>query len=277
MKRFRSISVAARSALLASVFATCGAAATASTPVTSDTLHQVSTIGALMEGVYDGVLPCAEIAARGTVGLGTFHRLEGEMIVLDGKVYQARVDGRVLEVDGAQTTPFAMVTPFEVDASAALGNVASFDDLKAGIQTLIDNRNLFCAVRVDGEFDKVKVRSVAGQEKPYPRLADVARDQAVFEYGPTSGTLVGFWTPPYTGTMGVAGFHLHFLSHDRTQGGHLLDCALTSGTASVDQTAHVNLMLPETRAFADAPLAPREDVKYEVHAVESDPAKAGTK
>lgn len=267
----------ARAALAPCLVAVCVTTAPAATPVTSDTLHQLSTIGALMEGVYDGVLPCAEIAKRGTVGLGTFHRLDGEMIVLDGTVYQARVDGRVLEVEGTRTTPFAMVTPFEADASFAVSKETGLDDLKSSLSSVIDNPNLFYAVRVDGDFAKVKVRSVAAQEKPYPRLADVARDQAVFEYGPTSGTLVGFWTPPYTGTMGVAGFHLHFLSNDRTQGGHLLDCTLTDGTAAVDQTAHVSLMLPETREFAEAPLAPRDEVKYEVHAVESDPAKAGRK
>ena len=60
-----------------------------------DELFQVSTIGALMAGAYDGRTTCGRLTARGDFGLGTFNALDGEMVVLDGVVYQARVDGPV--------------------------------------------------------------------------------------------------------------------------------------------------------------------------------------
>jgi alpha-acetolactate decarboxylase len=35
----------------------------------------------------------------------------------------------------------------------------------------------------------------------------------VFELGPGSGTLAGFWSPSYLGSaLTVPGFHLHYLS-----------------------------------------------------------------
>src|SRR6476661_6799944 len=61
-------------------------------------LFQASTIGALLEGAYDGDLTFAELAEHGDLGLGTLNGLDGEMIALDGRFYRADVDGNVTEV-----------------------------------------------------------------------------------------------------------------------------------------------------------------------------------
>jgi acetolactate decarboxylase len=89
---------------------------------------------------------------------------------------------------------------------------------------------------VEGTFDALTLRSVPGQEPPYPPLADVIAQQAVFEHTDVSGTLVGIWMPGIVGELGVPGMHLHFLSDDLTIGGHVLDCALAEGTATLDET-----------------------------------------
>ena len=47
-------------------------------------LFQASTIGALLEGNYEGDVSFAELAERGDLGLGTLDHLDGEMIALDG-------------------------------------------------------------------------------------------------------------------------------------------------------------------------------------------------
>ncbi len=57
-------------------------------------LFQASTIGALLEGAYDGDLSFAELAEHGDLGLGTLNGLDGEMIALDGRFYRADVEGR---------------------------------------------------------------------------------------------------------------------------------------------------------------------------------------
>ena len=43
-----------------------------------------------MLGQYDGVMEIAEILRYGGFGVGTLDRLDGELIVLDGKAYQVR-------------------------------------------------------------------------------------------------------------------------------------------------------------------------------------------
>ena len=89
---------------------------------------------------------------------------------------------------------------------------------------LRESSNVFFAVRIDGRFDRMKVR-VMCRTAPGVRLVDATANQVEKELGPISGTLVGFWSPPYASGLEVAGYHLHFLTDDRRAGGHVLDCA----------------------------------------------------
>jgi acetolactate decarboxylase len=222
---------------------------------TNDVLFQVSTIDALLDGVYDGAMPVAGLLAHGDTGLGTFDALEGEMAVLDGTAYQILADGSVREALPGATTPFASVTPFEVDFSVNLGSVASMDELASSLQALLPNPNVFYAVRATGHFRTMKTRSVPRQSKPYPPLKDVAAHQPVFEFADVDGDIVGFWSPAFTKSLGVPGFHLHFLNAARTGGGHMLDCSFDHLTVSLDDTPAFTVVLPESDDFASTDLA----------------------
>ncbi|NJN82186.1 MAG: acetolactate decarboxylase [Caldilineaceae bacterium] len=59
-----------------------------------DTLFQTSTLSALSAGDFDGELTIGELKQHGDFGLGTFNALDGEMMVLDGQVFQAKDDRR---------------------------------------------------------------------------------------------------------------------------------------------------------------------------------------
>jgi len=72
-----------------------------------ETLTQVGTIDALLGGIYDGEFPLRELVKRGDLGVGTFNTLNGEMVVLDGQIYQVTSDGKVALVDQNDKTPFA--------------------------------------------------------------------------------------------------------------------------------------------------------------------------
>ena len=56
--------------------------------IVSNILYQVSTIYALLQGVYDGILPIGKIKTHGDFGLGTLDELDGEVLALDGNHYQ---------------------------------------------------------------------------------------------------------------------------------------------------------------------------------------------
>ena len=94
-----------------------------------DTLVQFSLLAALAADDYTGGAPLRDVLAGGDFGVGTFDRLDGEMIVLDGKIYQALADGTVRPADLDGTTPFAAVTFFHEDGRIEKLSAATLDDL----------------------------------------------------------------------------------------------------------------------------------------------------
>jgi acetolactate decarboxylase len=100
------------------------------------------------------------------------------------------------------------------------------------------------AVRVDGYFDYVKMRSVPRQHKPFPPLVEVIKHQPTFEFHGPRGSLADFRFPDRVGGLNVAGYHLHFISEDRRVGGHLLECRIARGELRIDHEADLQLELP---------------------------------
>jgi acetolactate decarboxylase len=79
------------------------------------TLFQVSTSGALVQGIYERAVSSTFLLKYGDFGIGTLHNLDGEMVVLDGGIYQARSDGTVNKIVDDTGTPFATVVKFAAD------------------------------------------------------------------------------------------------------------------------------------------------------------------
>jgi acetolactate decarboxylase len=112
----------------------------------------------------------------------------------------------------------------------------------------------------------MKVRSVSKQEKPYPPLAEVAQQQSVFEYIGVSGTIVGFRCPSFVKGINVPGYHLHFISDDKTKGGHILGFTTIGGNLQLDTCNRFYMVLPELEQFAGLDLS--KDRSEELEKVE---------
>jgi acetolactate decarboxylase len=237
-------------------------------PEDRETLYQVSTIDALMQGVYDGVQPISELKKHGDFGIGTFDALEGEMVVLDGKVYQAKSDGKVYTVMDNATTPFATVTYFERDFSVTTGRSMNLSVFSTEMSARLPSQNMIYAVRMHGTFPLMKVRAIPAQQKPYPVLTVAAKNQSVYMYTDSTGTAAGFYTPVFFKGLNVAGYHLHFLSDDRQTGGHILDFAVPANTtAEYDVTPAFEMRLPTSGEFTGVDLS--QDLSEELARVES--------
>jgi acetolactate decarboxylase len=204
-----------------------------------DLLYQTSTLSSLTAGDFDGELLVNELRLHGDFGLGTFDALDGEMVVLDGDIYQVREDGAPQLADDATQTPFAAVTYFEADQAFEIDEAGTCADLQAQIDAELANLDLPYAIKVSGDFAHVQMRAPRPQNPPYPTLAEALVDQALFEAENVSGTMVGFRLPEYLAVANVAGYHFHFLSDDRQQGGHLLDCQLVAATVEIDSTSRI--------------------------------------
>jgi acetolactate decarboxylase len=228
-------------------------------------LFQASTIGALLDGAFDGDLSFGELAAHGDLGLGTLNHLDGEMIALDGGFFRADVDGNVTPVGPEQRTPFAVVTSFEptVDERLPDGEI-EHEALLARLVELIPAGASSCAIRLDGRFEVVRARSVPRQEPPYRPLTEVVADQHVFELRDVEGTMLGFRFPAYAEGIEVAGYHLHFISADRTRGGHVLGSRSRGLRVRLDPSDDLHVELPPQVDLADPGLAAQTHAAVEL-------------
>ena len=221
--------------------------------VSHHTLYQVSTAAALVEGIYQGAVRVGTLREHGDLGLGTFENLDGEMVVVDGRFYQVRGDGSVRECEDDALSPFAVVTRFEPDVQVVLNQCPDLDRLTAGFDALRKSENLFSALRVDGHFEYVHTRAMCRTKEGVP-LVQAAAVQPEFEFQNIHGTLVGFWTPEYARALNVPGYHLHFLSTDRSSGGHLLQCRGADLRLQLQSEGDYRIALPETEDFLKAVL-----------------------
>ena len=218
------------------------------------TVFQVSTSGALVAGVYDREVSVQTVLEHGNFGLGTFANLDGEMVVVDGHVYQVHGSGRVTEAAGDAGAPFAVVTWFDPDIDVSIPSAASFRDLEARCDGFRSSGNIFYALRLDGQFKRVRTRAVNPPARG-TRLVEAAQAQSEFTFADVDGTLVGLWSPGFASAFSVAGYHFHFLSADRQHGGHLLDVQAGTLQVKVEALTSFHLALPESEAFLKADLS----------------------
>ncbi len=227
-----------------------------------DTVTQLAPFLYVLSGNYDGALTVAQFKAAGNFGIGTFEGLDGEAVLLDGVVYQVKGDGSVNIPEDTRHMPYGASTLFDEDLRRTMKNIASFEVFAKALEAHFEDKQIFYAVKARGVFSAMRVRSCDKQEKPYRPLAEVTKQQHEYTYTQTRGTLIGFWTPPFVpGAMGVPGFHLHFLSDDRTQGGHVLDFQAPALAITLDPTPRITI---DFSTPVGVPLVDR-DIDRQVH------------
>ncbi len=194
-------------------------------------LFQASTIGALLEGAYEGDVSFAELAEHGDLGLGTLNALDGEMIALDGRFLRADVDGAVTEIDASTRTPFAVVINFsptlEFDSAHRWDTTSSS---RRSIATCRRRRRLCAAARR-------RVRASEAALGPPPVSAIPAADRG----GRRAASVRALRRRGHRGRLslprlqpGPRGRRLPPpLRHpDRTRGGHVLEASPSKGSRS---------------------------------------------
>lgn len=222
--------------------------------------YQVSTLNTLMLGNYDGVITVGDLLKQGNIGIGTFEGLDGEMIILHGKAYNGKASGCAVEYGDNEKVPFAVVSDFTKNAkSYSLKNVSSLEELRAELDKLVDkdfrNKNVFYLFKAEGELNSVKVRSCYKQEKPYKTLFEVSSSQMEYTYENCSGYLVGVWCPKYIDGLNMPGWHLHFLSQDKTKGGHLLGVSIKRTAITLESKNDYEIILPSNEEFKSLDLS----------------------
>ncbi|HSV42254.1 MAG TPA: acetolactate decarboxylase [Methanomassiliicoccales archaeon] len=215
-------------------------------PVSSprnDSMYQKGTLDDLMKGEYDGTMKVPDLLRHGDVGLGTFHGLNGEMVVLEGVCYQVTSDGTVNVVGGDMSTPFACVAYFQQDYAHPIVAGLNYSQMQTGLASVMADSDVFVFFIIHMTLPEITVRSVPAANEPYPALPEMIANQTIFQLTNVTGTLVGIYSPSFIGQIDSAGFHFHFISDDRSSGGHVLDLTTGTATAEMDEKRTMELSL----------------------------------
>ena len=233
-------------------------------------MYQVSTLQALALGYSRAVVNVGELLQEGDTGLGTFEDVNGEMIVMDGNCYRADQNGNVSVVAPETGVPFAAVAKLYGEQQFQLENMPDITAIRTELTRKIEEvfgLNSMHIVRIDGEFEKVDARSEAPYRSHHITLKEVlSQTQEAFIFENIRGSLVGVYFPDYMDGINMPGWHLHFLSEDRSKGGHVFDVSLREGEAKVDKITNIYINLPKEAAFDTYSL--KQDLQEEIKSVE---------
>jgi acetolactate decarboxylase len=213
-------------------------------------LFQTSTVQALLGGAFDGDVSLAELLEQGDLGLGTLDGLDGELVIVGGQAWKANLDCTLIRPPPTSKTPYAVVVRFSPGPPIPLRGPVRESDLEQHLRDPVSGANRPTAIRIDGHFELVHVRSVPRQARPYPPLAEAIAHQHVSVLSDVPGTMVGFCFPDPLDGIEMVGWHLHFVTDDHTRGGHVLSYTLTEGSAFLDDVTDLHIELPPA---VDAP------------------------
>lgn len=216
-------------------------------------MYQVSTLQALALGYSRAVITVRELLQEGDTGLGTFEDVNGEMIVLDGHCYRARHDGSVVEPSLDSGVPFSAVARLHGEREFNMEYMPDIRSIRTELTRRIEEHfglNSMHVVRIDGSFERVDARSEAPYRSHHVTLKTVLdANQTAFLFEKIKGSLVGVYYPDHMDGINMPGWHLHFLSEDRTKGGHVFDVTMNEGLVRLDKINRIEINLPRDAAF----------------------------
>jgi acetolactate decarboxylase len=221
--------------------------------VDHQTIFQVSTVGALVEGVYEGAVRVGTLREHGDFGLGTFEGLDGELVAVDGEFLRIGSDGELRTVGDDVLSPYAMITHFTPERRVTVPGCSSLDELSGALDDLRTSANHFFAFRLDGSFPRMHLRAACKVPEGTP-LVEATELQTAWDVREMTGTIVGFWSPAYAAHLDVPGYHLHAVDEQRRRGGHVLACSSGELTVAVQRLEQLVVALPETADFLRARL-----------------------
>lgn len=220
----------------------------------SNIIYQTGTINSLLEAVYSGDKTVGDLLQRGDFGLGTYDRVDGEMIVYDGICYHAASDGKLDIASSQQKIPFAVVSKFDCHKTVSVKNF-SFSELEEYLLPHLVSPNIVYAIKVSAGFRQISLRSEACGTSQKTHLSELLpKIQEKCNYDNVSGVLVGVWYPHYMANLNVPGFHFHFVDDKRTFGGHVFAFDLIDGVAEIQEIHTLNIDLINTKDFHKANL-----------------------
>jgi alpha-acetolactate decarboxylase len=170
---------------------------------------------------HDSEIPALgprEVSACGTHGIGVLAGRSGELIYLDNKPYQVKVDeggyvtvNQALKIDNVPLT-FFMGVQFEPEVGAERKKM----DMQILEEIFKDHKHEFFSFQITGAFDNVKLRVIGAPTQPAPysfALMDMAEraNQGHIDTEKTKGTIFGFCAPEWAKDLCFTGVMCWFV------------------------------------------------------------------
>lgn len=210
-------------------------------------------------GLYEGVIRVGEARQHGNFGVGQFAALDGELTVVDGRFVHAHASGSVTDARDADKLCFAQLCFFEAEEEwsiAATTDQAAFEQM---FHSKTGSPNVFWAFHIKGRFASVVATAPPPLTKPFPAFSDAVKLRKSFTGTDVEGSMVGFFSPVFTGETGIPGFHYHWQSDDGALSGHVTSFVVTIASTSAMCLDEHLLKLPSTPEYRDVAL-PGADV-----------------
>ncbi|MBO9201018.1 MULTISPECIES: acetolactate decarboxylase [Niastella] len=213
-------------------------------------LFTVGVGAGLIGGLYDGYYPYGKLKQHGNFGLGAPDKLDGELVVFQGKVYQTQNTGKTFEVEDKQLTSFAMVNFFKADKKFTINSTIGKEALFHFLDSVLTNVNGLYAIHISGQFSYLKTRAFPPvKEHDHTPLTSMLNLQHFFEFNNAQGDLIGYRLPSFMDNTNISGYHFHFLSAQKNAGGHIIDVKADKITIEIDQLDSYSVQVPATNDF----------------------------
>ncbi|WP_428329950.1 acetolactate decarboxylase [Mucilaginibacter sp.] len=235
---------------------------------TSGNLFSAGYAAGFIGGLYDAYYPYKQLKEHGNFGLGAPAKLDGELLILNGKLYQTQSTGKTTLMSDTGKTPYAIVCFFHADKVYKPGMVLTKAALFHYLDSVLTNINGIYAIHIKGSFNYVKTRAFPPvEQKPYLPLAAMLNKQHFFEFKNISGDLVGYKLPAFMEGAHISGYHFHFLADNKEAGGHMIDFIASDITIEVHTLNSYTMDLPQNDDFKNFDF--KKDRKEEIKSVEN--------
>lgn len=224
----------------------------ATATVRTGELFQYSTTDALLAGVFDGEYTVGKMLEKGDFGLGIFNGLDGELVVVDGEAYRLNADRTAERATDDAKVPFCSVCEFDDENAEALDvSATEYEAFEAELDAELPTLNYPYAIKVEGTFRSMTVRSTHEEKQPYAPISEIMERRVIMNFGDVEGVIVGFRCPVYLAGVNTAGYHFHFITADKSSGGHVMDFEVDAVTVKVMKLTELDVLLPDGETFGE--------------------------
>jgi acetolactate decarboxylase len=180
----------------------------------------------------------------GDLGVG-ITAVRERVVIMENHLYRLGPHGLAVEIAEGSNLPYAMIVNFNAENLRNDFGASSIEDLVNHCEVLRLGKNMFYALRVDGTFRSITLGSSLTL-RSLDHTAEAEWPPRTHRLEDVKGTLIGFWSSRFTGSVCTPGYHFYFLSGERNCGGVVVDCAAVGLRMLGMPVTHLRLICPDT-------------------------------